>query len=224
MRFVSVLVVHPYSSTDTATGWKRSSFMLSVQYQDWFPFKIISTRIMTVSVLLWLSGRVIPQVFLKLIVIKKVGGKKNFCCKDLFFSMILFTCYFEPNLAQYVWVYSYKILRKTSNWFVYLFNLSRPGGKGRMLFLIDQFHFKSLLAVAFRIFLGVSCAVLRAWRTFYFRIAGWNNSFGRANIMLEDPKLVRTPRTSLTRWFCAPFLRVWLQYIYLYIHTLLYLY
>ena len=52
-----------------------------IQYQDWFPSKIISTRIMTVSVLQRLSGRVIPQV----IVIKKIGRKKVFFfCKDLF--------------------------------------------------------------------------------------------------------------------------------------------
>ena len=31
-------------------------------------------------------------------------------------------------------------------------------------------------------------------------------SLGRASMMLEDPKLVRTPRTSLTRRFCASFL------------------
>ena len=30
-------------------------------------------------------------------------------------------------------------------------------------------------------------------------------SLGRASMMLEDPKLVRTPRTSLTRRFCALF-------------------
>ena len=30
-------------------------------------------------------------------------------------------------------------------------------------------------------------------------------SLGRASMMLEDPKLVRTPRTSLTRQFCALF-------------------
>ena len=32
-------------------------------------------------------------------------------------------------------------------------------------------------------------------------------SFGRASMMLEDPKLVRTPRTSPTRRFCALFLK-----------------
>ena len=31
-------------------------------------------------------------------------------------------------------------------------------------------------------------------------------SLGRASMMLEDPKLVRIPRTSLTRRFCALFL------------------
>ena len=30
-------------------------------------------------------------------------------------------------------------------------------------------------------------------------------SLGRANMMLEDPKLIRTPRTSLTGRFCALF-------------------
>ena len=30
-------------------------------------------------------------------------------------------------------------------------------------------------------------------------------SLGRARMMLEDPKLVRTPSTSLTRRFCAHF-------------------
>ena len=30
-------------------------------------------------------------------------------------------------------------------------------------------------------------------------------SLGRASMTLEDPKLVKTPRTSLTRCFCAPF-------------------
>ena len=53
------------------------------------------------------------------------------------------------------------------------------------------------------------------WRICYCRIASWNISFGwvawGASMMLEDPKLVRTPRTSLTRRFCALFLSVWLQ-------------
>ena len=37
-------------------------------------------------------------------------------------------------------------------------------------------------------------------------------SLGRASTMLENLKLVRTPRTALTRWFHALFLSVWLQY------------
>ena len=32
-------------------------------------------------------------------------------------------------------------------------------------------------------------------------------SLGRASMMLEDPKLLRTPRTSLTRQFCELFFK-----------------
>ena len=47
-------------------NWRKRKEKKSycLQYQDWFSSKIISSlRIMTVSVLLQLSGRIFPQVF-----------------------------------------------------------------------------------------------------------------------------------------------------------------
>ena len=51
--------------------------------------------------------------------------------------------------------------------------------------------------------------ILHAWRIFTAGSPAGTKvsvgSLGRASMMLEDPKLVKTPRTSLTRRFCALF-------------------
>ena len=67
------------------------------------------------------------------------------CQKDI-------TCYLNQNLAQYKWVYSYKIYNKDSLQYVYLYNSPWLGGKWRRSFLNGQYHFKISLAVAFKIF------------------------------------------------------------------------
>ena len=125
------------------------------QPQDLFySKKIISgRRIIAVSVLLRLFSRVLFYVlsfrsFYLLIVI-------NIFCKDLVCAIIyiyiyiyyrrasrnLLTCYLGLNLAQCVWVCSYKIQEeKTRKW---LFTSSRQGGKWRMSFLIGLFKFKA---------------------------------------------------------------------------------
>ena len=66
---------------------------------------------------------------------------------------VLFTCYIEPNHAQYVWVYSYKIQRKTSKCLSTF--LIRRNWEGS-----DVCRFS--LANSSLSFLGVCWAVLRA--------------------------------------------------------------
>ena len=70
---------------------------------------------------------------------------------------------------------------KTSLWYVYLYNSPRLGEKWRKSFLIGQYHFKNSLEVAFKFFFLLRCELCEfaCWAYFYFRIAGWNNNFGR---------------------------------------------
>ena len=98
-----------------------------------------------------------------------------------------------------------------------LFNLPRLGGKWCMSFLIGHFQVKSSIAVAFWFF--EVCAVRFCVVNELFT-AGLPAEFivsvgslGRANMMLEDPKLARTPKTSLTMRSCALFECKWVKYI-----------
>ena len=85
---------------------KRQNFYC-VEYHDQFPSKIISTRIMTVSVLLRLPGRVIPQVFFLTYRHKEGREEKRvffffffFFSKDLFFSKILPVILIQPGSVR----------------------------------------------------------------------------------------------------------------------------
>ena len=84
---------------------------------------------------------------------------------------------------------------------------------GRKSFLIGQYHFKNSLAVAFKhfFFWSVNCVILHAGRIFTAGSPAGTivlvGSLGKASMTLEDPKLVRTLRTSLTRRFCALFFK-----------------
>ena len=92
-------------------------------------------------------------------------------------------------------------------------------GKWRMLFLIGHFQVKSSIAVTFWFF--EVCAVQFCVLGELFNagspagIIVSVESLERASMMLENPKLIRTPSSSLTRWSCALFQCVITIYIYI---------
>ena len=76
-------------------------------------------------------------------------------------------------------------------------------------FLIGQFQFKSSIAVAFWVFEVCAVQFCVLGKPFTTGSPAGTivsvGSLGRTSMMLENPKLVRTPRTSITRWACALF-------------------
>ena len=165
--------------------------------------------------------------FFSTIVIKRLGGEKLYIyiyiyiyiCIYIYLFIYLFfpslacqkdiTCYLNPNSVQVSVLIQDIEYRQVSLWYVYLYNSPSLGGKWRKSFLIGQYHFKNSLAVAFNF--SFVCTVCFCMLGVFFTAgspAGTKvsvGSLGRASMMLEDPKLVRTPRTSLTRRFCALF-------------------
>ena len=101
--------------------------------------------------------------------------KINWICA----SRNLLTYYFEPNLAQWVWVYSYMIQEdKTSKWLFTFLTCHNWEGSDVCHFLSATSSLK-LNSSSILTFLGVCCVVLYTWWNFYCRIACWNNSFDR---------------------------------------------
>ena len=126
------------------------------------------------------------------------------------------TCYLEPKLAQCVWVYSYKIQKKTSKW---LFTFLARGDVYR--FSLATFGLR-LNSSSILTFSGVCSAVLRTWRTFYCRIACRNNSFGRvaweSKYDFGRPKICKEPKNIPdgailgTLWVCDYNINIFYRY------------
>ena len=138
MCFASVNVVHPYSSMDTATTWKKSRFILSMR-SDFHMIDNLSIAVLTFARCMLTSlslDEILPRYANSSTNYRRLPFKSEMVL--LFFSFSFFFFLFKTHVLHYIWFISRWV------WYLLLLALGKVVGillwQGNLGEVLDHLH------------------------------------------------------------------------------------